>query len=335
MRAAVYRRAGEVEIEEVSVPVPGAGEVVIEIDYCGICGTDLHMMLDGWGTPGSVFGHEWSGRVIDAADTGLVEGTRVVGLPSVGCGDCEPCRSGRPSLCESRPDGGGSLEHGAFSQYMVTDPRRLVAVPDQIDQASAAYTEPLAVALHAVSNSNITDTQRALVFGAGPIGAAIIAILVARGISVAAVELAEVRRELAAALGATAYRPEELTVPSHPGETLEQGYHVVFESSGARSASETGLTQLVGGGTLVIVGTGLDYPRLDTNRVILNELHITGAFNYDADGFRAALDLIASGSLPLHLLIHPETVGLDGMLNAMTQLRSGEIAGKVLVHVWI
>ena len=145
------------------------------------------------------------------------------------------------------------------------------------------------------------------------------------------VELAEVRLELAAALGATVFRPDELTIPDHPGETPEPGYHIVYESSGARSASETGLTQLVGGGTLVIVGTGLDFPRLDTNRVILNELHITGAFNYDADGFGAALDLIASGTLPLDLLIHPETVGLEGMLDAMTQLRSGEIAGKVLV----
>ena len=331
MRAAVYRRAGEVEIEAVSVPVPDVGEALIEIDYCGICGTDLHMMLDGWGMPGSVFGHEWSGRVIDAADSGLVEGTRVVGLPSVGCGDCEPCLRGHPSLCERRQDAGTSLERGAFSQYLLADPRRLVEVPDGIEQARAAYTEPLAVALHAVTNSKITDSQRALVFGAGPIGAAIIAILVARGISVAAVELAEVRLELAAALGATVFRPDELTIPDHPGETPEPGYHVVYESSGARSASETGLTQLVGGGTLVIVGTGLDYPRLDTNRVILNELHITGAFNYDADGFGAALDLIASGALPLDLLIHPETVGLEGMLDAMTQLRSGEIAGKVLV----
>ncbi len=331
MRAAVYHKAGEIEIAEMSVPVPEGGEALIEIDYCGICGTDLHMMLDGWGMPGSVFGHEWSGRVVDAADSGLSEGTRVVGLPFVGCGSCEPCRSARPSLCEQRPDAGTSLERGAFSQYLVAEPRQLVRVPDHIDQAGAAYTEPLAVALHAVTNSKIGADDRALVFGAGPVGAAIIAILVARGIRVAAVELADVRLELAAALGASVFRPDELTVPDHPGETPEGGHHVVFESSGARSASETGLTQLLPGGTLVIVGTGLDFPRLDTNRVILNELHITGAFNYDAGGFDAALDLIASGALPLDLLIHPETVGLEGMLDAMTQLRSGEIAGKVLV----
>ena len=331
MRAAVYHRAGDVQIQEVPAPAPRPGEVLVEIDYCGICGTDLHMMLDGWGTPGSVFGHEWSGRVIDAFDSGLREGTRVVGLPSVGCGDCEPCRNGRPSLCEARPDAGSSLERGAFSQYLATDPRRLVKVPDQIDQASAAYTEPLAVALHAVTNSEIKGAQRAMVFGAGPIGAAIIAILVARGVEVTAVELTEQRRGLAATLGATVLGPDDLTVPNHPGETLNDGYHVVFESSGARAANEAGLTQLLRGGTLVIVGTGLDYPRLDTNRVILNELHITGAFNYDADGFGAAMDLIASGTLPLDRLIHPETVDLDGMLDAMTQLRAGEIAGKVLV----
>ena len=76
----------------------------------------------------------------------------------------------------------------------------------------------------------------------------------------------------------------------------------------------------------------MDYPTLDTNRVILNELRVTGAFNYDADGFRDALDLIASGSLPLDELIERDAVDLDGMLDVMQQLRAGEVSGKVMVR---
>jgi threonine dehydrogenase-like Zn-dependent dehydrogenase len=89
---------------------------------------------------------------------------------------------------------------------------------------------------------------------------------------------------------------------------------------------------LAGCGRLVLVGTGLDFPRLDTGRIILNELVVTGAYNYDEHGFEAALDLIASGSLPLDLLLESDAVGLDGLLEAMVRLRAGEVAGKVLVR---
>ena len=105
----------------------------------------------------------------------------------------------------------------------------------------------------------------------------------------------------------------------------------MFETSGARQAAQAGLTQLAGGGSMVIVGTGMDYPRLDTNRMILNELTVTGAYEYDPDGLSAALDLIASGVLPMDVLVEPDPVGLDGILDVMGRLRSGEVAGKVLV----
>ena len=332
MRAAMYRRRGEVEVVDVGVPTPGPGEALVEIDFCGICGTDLHMVLDGWGAPDSVFGHEWSGHVVSPGDTGLGRGDRVVGLPSVGCNECGPCLRGRPSLCENRPAAGVGPERGAFARFVAAGVDQLVPVPTSVDQRAAAFTEPLAVALHAVTRSGIVTGQRALVFGAGPIGAAVIAVLRARGIDVASVEPAEIRSELAARLGAAVHRPEDLETPDHPGRTVADAVDVVFETSGARPAAEAGLTQLVGGGTLVIVGSAMDFPRIDTNRVLLNELLITGAFNYDTDGFRASLALISSGDLPLDDLLESEAVGLDGLLEAMNRLRAGELAGKVLVQ---
>ena len=83
---------------------------------------------------------------------------------------------------------------------------------------------------------------------------------------------------------------------------------------------------------MVIVGIGMDYPRLDTSRMILNELVVTGAYEYDPDGLPAALELIASGALPMDILLEPDPVGLDGILDIMGRLRSGEVAGKVLVQ---
>jgi len=330
MKAAIYRRPGLVEITEVDRP-DGAG-VLVEVDHCGICGTDLHMVLDGWGTPDAILGHEWSGRVVHAGDSDFAIGALVVGVPSAVCGTCDLCLNGRTSLCRNRPAPGSANERGAFAEFIELDKSRLVVVPDGVDGFAAAYTEPLAVALHAVSLSAIRDDQTALVFGAGPIGAAIVAVLVARGIAVSAVEPQPPRAALATALGATVRSLDELTVPTHPGEIARDAVDVVFESSGARAASEVGLTQVAGGGLLMLVGTGLDYPKLDTNRLILNEIRVTGAFNYDADGFRDALALIADGALPLDLLIEDDVVDLDGLLDAMQRLRAGALPGKVMVR---
>jgi threonine dehydrogenase-like Zn-dependent dehydrogenase len=94
---------------------------------------------------------------------------------------------------------------------------------------------------------------------------------------------------------------------------------------------EVGLAQLKGGGRLVLVGAGVRRPRFDNNRILLNELVVTGAYNYDAGGFTDALDLLGSGRLPVDLLVEPADVELGGLLEAMRNLAAGELAAKVLV----
>ncbi len=332
MRAAVYRRKGQLEVLDVPVPDMGPADVMVKVDYCGVCGTDLHMMLDGWGEPDMVYGHEWSGRVVQKGpDARIDTGATVVGRSWVECGQCKPCAAGRPGLCERRPRAGEDSQSGAFAAYLTIDHRNLLDVPCGVSARDAAYTEPLAVAMHAVTVGSVEAGRRAMVFGCGPIGAAVVAVLGTRGIDVTVIEPHELRRDLARRLGAVVASPEDLEVPGHPGEVPADAVNYVFETSGARSAVETGLTQLTGGATMVLVGTGMNFPRLDTNRVILNELFVTGAFDYDTDGFAAALELIASKVLPLDVLLEPESVTLDGLMDAMRRLRSGAAAGKVLV----
>jgi len=104
MPAAVYTARGEVTVEERPVPSPGPGQVLVEVGHCGICGSDIHIILEGWGKPGVVEGHEWSGVVAavgDGVDTWAV-GDAVVGGPSPRCGRCQRCREGKPSQCENR-----------------------------------------------------------------------------------------------------------------------------------------------------------------------------------------------------------------------------------------
>jgi threonine dehydrogenase-like Zn-dependent dehydrogenase len=106
----------------------------------------------------------------------------------------------------------------------------------------------------------------------------------------------------------------------------------VFECSGRAPAMEAGLAQLVRAGTLVLVGAGIERPRFDPNRILLNELVVTGAYNHDEDGFERALELLASGALPVDALLEPDAVPLDGILEALHGLADGRLAGKVLVR---
>ena len=338
MAAAVLRGPGRVEVTEVPVPPVGAGDVLVAVGLCGVCGSDLHLALDGWGRPGSWLGHEWTGRIAAVGDdvTAWQVGDRVVVGPTPRCGTCAMCQAGRPSLCADRDTPGTGLEQGGFATYKVAAADELLALPEGLDERAAALAEPLAVALHGIHQSGIGPGQSAMVFGAGPIGALTIAALRARGIdAVTCVEPGERRRALAEAVGATAVRrPDELVVPSiaEPGLVVDGAVDVVLECSGKASAMEAGLAQLVRGGTLVLVGAGIEPPRFDPNRILLNELVITGAFTYDEGGFPQALNLLASGALPVDALLEPGEVPLHGLLDAMQGLAEGRLAGKVLVR---
>ena len=139
-------------------PTLGADDVLVEVSYCGVCGSDIHMTLEGWGRPGSVGGHEWTGIV--AAVGADVDATGTSATPSwvaprVGAAQCGPCRAGRPSLCEDRDTPGADEEHGAFARYIRTHHAELLALPDGLGLREAALTEPLAVALHGITLSRI------------------------------------------------------------------------------------------------------------------------------------------------------------------------------------
>jgi (R,R)-butanediol dehydrogenase/meso-butanediol dehydrogenase/diacetyl reductase len=335
MPASVYVGDGRLTVDEVPIPELAPGEVRIEISHCGICGTDLHLVLEHIARPGSILGHEWAGTIVElgAGVDGWAVGERVVAGPVPGCGVCRACRRGRPSVCLERPLVDHLAFRGAFARYVRADAARLLRVPDTLSTRAAALTEPVAIALHAVRLSGVTPDDRVLITGAGPVGMLILAVLRARGIDdVTVSEPAPARRARALEVGAArVIEPDDLP-PGPMGRPVDEPYSVVFECSGKAAAAERALDQVDFAGTFVFVGTGHDQPRVNHNRVIILELELIGAYNYDAEGWQPALDLLASGKLPIDALIDGDDVLLDGLLPAMERLAAGEIPAKVMVR---
>jgi threonine dehydrogenase-like Zn-dependent dehydrogenase len=286
MRAAVYRGPRDVVVEERPVPELGPHDVLLEVSHCGVCGSDLHMFVDGWGVPDSIGGHEFSGRVVAVGD-GVSQwsaGDEVVGGPAQRCGECDYCRAGRPQLCTGRESLGLGEFQGAFAEFVRVHEAELLRVPAGLSMRAAALAEPLAVALHGLTRAGVREGQRILVTGCGPIGALTVAAARSRGVA------------------------DVIVSEPHPA-----------------------LGQLKRGGTLVLVGAGMHHPRFDNNRILLNELVITGAYVYDPDGFPRALELLASPEFPTDVLIESDDVPLDDLYDAVERLVAGDLAAKVLI----
>ena len=206
MPAAVYVGDGRIEFDEVPRPEPGPGEVLVEIAACGICGSDLHMVLERYARPGAILGHEWSGMVADApSDSGWSPGDRVVGNAAAGCGECRPCRRGRPSVCLRRASADFVGYRGAFCQYKTVAADGLLSgFPTRWRRGRPRWPSRRRSRCTRCAWRTSDPEDRVLVTGAGPVGLLIIAVLRAQGISdITVSEPSPVRRQQALDVGAS------------------------------------------------------------------------------------------------------------------------------------
>src|SRR3984885_10242634 len=222
MRAAVFHGPGErLSIEDRQMPVARAGDVVLRVAYCGICGSDLHAtepsptVLEA----GTVLGHEYSGTVTESASPDFSPGDRVIGLPLQECDECRPsgqgCRDRLGILCPRNSIIGlSAAAPGAYAEFLRMPAHHALKIPDGLDLKHAALTEPLAVGAHAVKAAGNLLGARVLVMGAGPIGLAVTMfarLAGARGGVVS--EIAAGRRAKAASIGARIVDPTVTTPP--------------------------------------------------------------------------------------------------------------------------
>jgi L-idonate 5-dehydrogenase len=262
MRAVVVHGAGDVRVDTLPDPVAGPGEVLIAMEWGGICGSDL--AYHRYGSSGTavlrqplVLGHEMAGRIAALGDgvTGLAVGTAVTVHPATLVGDhVLPERiAGRTNLYpEVRYCGSAAFDphtDGGFSDLKVVRAEQIRVLPDTVSTQHGSLAEPLAVALHAVSRAGDLTGREVLVNGAGPIGSLVVAAAKYRGAArVTAADLSESSLAIARAMGA------DKTVNLSDGEILPPDSELVFEASGAAGALGAVLHATARGGTLVQVG---------------------------------------------------------------------------------
>lgn len=334
MKAVVFRGKEALEVSEIPIPPLGEHDVLVRIAYCGVCGTDLHIVFGdgGWGVPGSVYGHEWSGEV--AAVGPGVENWSIDDLVVGGerrCGSCRYCLSGRPSLCTGQEIPTGPTL-GGFAEYVVQHEDALYRVVPGLDLRGAALAEPLAVARHGVTRSKAEPSDRVLVTGGGPIGLLTLAAL--RSVGVADITVSEpspTRRAAVERLGAASLSPADLPDVSSYMEVVAEPFDVVIECSGTVAATVQALEQLRPGGRLVIVGSNFGTVPLDPLRVLVQEVEITGAREYDVGGFDEALRLLAGGAVPQEELLESTDTRFVDFLPLLQRMQRGETARKPLV----
>jgi (R,R)-butanediol dehydrogenase/meso-butanediol dehydrogenase/diacetyl reductase len=298
MRAAVYHGQRDVRVEEVPEPLIRPGAVKIAVDWCGICGTDLHEYLEGpifvpaKGSPHPVtgeelpvvLGHEFAGRVVEVGDgvTRFMPGDHVAVEPTLFCGSCAECRRGDTNLCRSLGFHGLSGGGGGFAEYTVVDDHMVHPLGDMPTDLGA-LVEPVAVAFHAVRLSGFGPGQTAVVFGSGPIGLATVAVLRAAGArQVFVSEVAEARKAMARAIGVDeVLDPTEIDVVDAVLQRTDgAGADVTFEAAGLDATLTTAIRAARRGGLVCNISIWGHPASVEMIDLVLGEVKVLGTIGY-------------------------------------------------------
>lgn len=330
MPAVVLTQSRRVVLTERPVPEPRPDQVIVDVEVCGICGSDLHApdLTDVY-RGGFVMGHELAGRIsrVGPEVAGWSVGDRVAVNPNGNLDHtCPACRAGRYNMCRQATleTAVGLQADGGLAPQVAVFAGTLHRLPDSVTSRSAGLVEPLATALRAVSLAGDLSGRAVLVTGGGPIGQLSVRIARRRGAGrIVLVEPARDRAAFGRASGA-----DQILTPEDACKALAvRPVDVVVEASGSGAASALAVEALVPGGTLVVVGAGPGNT-LDPTPILLKEIVVRGSFVY-VDEFEEAIELLAAGRLAVDDLV-TSVAPLDQALNAFDDLRRASTM-KVLV----
>jgi propanol-preferring alcohol dehydrogenase len=333
MKAAVVRDFSQaLRIEDIATPEPGIGEVVVKIDTCGVCHTDIHAAHGDWPvkpTPPFVPGHEGVGLVarIGPEVRGLREGDRVA-VPWLGwaCGACEYCASGRETLCPNQQMTGYTI-NGSYAEYVRANASFVGRVPDNVDPLDAAPLTCAGVTTYkAVKVSGARSSDLVAIFGVGGLGHLAIQYARIAGASVAAVDLVDTKLDLARRLGA------EHTVNAlldDPVEVIQKlgGADVAIALAVSPIAFEQAFKSLKRGGTLVFVALPADnYMRLPIFETVLQGITVVGSIVGTRVDLAETFQLHAEG----RTTVVRETRQLEQVNEAFEQVEKGGVDARLV-----
>ena len=314
MKAALWYGKNDVRVEEIEEPKVVKGSVKIKVEWCGICGSDLHEYLGGpifipvgqphplsGNTAPVVLGHEFSGEIVEIGEgaTKFSVGDRVAVEPIVACGKCPACREGKYNLCSSLGFHGLCGSGGGFAEYTVFPEEFVHKIPDNMSYEQAALIEPMAVALHSIRMANFKTGDTAIVLGSGPIGLATIECLKAAGAKLVVVlQRKSVRQEYARKAGAdVVLDPNEVNIVEEVKKlTGGIGVDAAFETTGSKIGFNTGLDSLKFEGTMVITSIWEGETSFNPNVLVFSEKKIVGTIAYRHE-FPATIAQMSDGRI--------------------------------------
>jgi len=337
MKCVALRGKRDLSPAMITDPVSNGNNVIIKVNKCGICGSDIHY----WdlGEPKTlVMGHEFCGTVINSGSRPDISiGDRVTGLPISPCGKCEACLSNNPQYCPETwtyAVGLALTNPGAYAEKTSIRSDMVMKVPDNVSDDEAAMIEPTAVALHAVNLGNIKNNDSVLVLGGGIIGqlSALLAKKKRAGY-VAIAETNELRGEKAIRLGSADEffnaKDEEFLakVKSHN----LYGFDVVIDCCGNSACVSNALICAKPNGTIVLVGVSMENISIPSILAVTKEQKLFGAIAYTKEEFEDCLKMMERKEIEVTKYID-DIVPLSGVQNAFERLTSGsDDAIKILI----
>ncbi|HET9012506.1 MAG TPA: galactitol-1-phosphate 5-dehydrogenase [Gemmatimonadaceae bacterium] len=313
MKALLLSEYRKLSVVDMPVPDVGAGEALVRVRACGICGSDIHGYDGSTGRriPPLVMGHEAAGVIerVGAGVRGFVAGDRVSFDSTVSCGACDFCRRGRINLCDNRTVLGVSCgdyrRHGAFAEYVAVPARILYKLPDGLPFERAALLEAVSVAVHGVNRRVPAPEETAVVVGSGMIGVLIVQVLRAKGVTnVVAVDVDPRKLALARRMGAThTIDAAQCDVPAAVRElTGGRGADVSFEVVGNSQALLSAIRSLRKGGATVLVGNLSPRVEMPLQEVVSRELDVLGSCASSGE-IPESIDLLARGAVDVEPII--------------------------------
>ncbi len=319
----------QIEVRTLPVPGTGTGEALIEVDYCGICGSDLHYYLEGkiGNLPKAPFpyilGHECAGTVLEVGENskGIRVGDRVCIEPAVPCGQCHHCLSGRYNLCTHGYFISTPPANGAMQRYLTFPVRMMHKLPDNVSTLEGALMEPLAVGAFAVKKGAPQPTDTVVILGMGCIGMVTMLCCLERGVKhVIVSDLCQNRLDLARQLGATT------TINAGSENVLERvaeitngvGADLVFETAGSPYTAAQTSSLVCRGGRIVMVGNIIREVPYSFRNIYLKEATIYSVFRY-CDCFPYAIDAVSRGRIDIRKIatdIFPYTQAAEAFRKA-------------------